>query len=181
MMELKDALNELAIEIHKEILRRLLSSTGINPRTGKNTLSGSKLEASIDVYPVDEDTLAFEIASYYLPVVAGRRAGWKNRPPKGKGIVYGITQWVREKGIKFDGCSETQTVWMVLNALEVKDIEPRPFIGFDPKELSAFAANPDGDYEGANVELILPFLKEYFEGWADDVFKLITEKIDKYF
>lgn len=167
-MELKTALKELAEDVKKEILRRLHSSVGINHRVGRNTLIGSDLEASISVTKGDEDTIVFGIADYYEYVVQGRKAGWKNRPPKPPGIIYGITQWVRKKGIHFRGLTETQTIWTVLEALEVRAIAARPFI-------------QSGQLNGEDPSKILPFLDSYFDAWADDVFKLITDKIDKYF
>lgn len=167
-MELKTALKELAEDVKKEILRRLHSSVGINYRAGRNTLVGSDLEASISVSQSDENTIVFEIADYYEYVVQGRKAGWKNRPPKPPGIIYGITKWVRKKGIHFQGLTETQTIWTVLEALEVRAIAARPFI-------------QSGQLNGEDPSKILPFLDSYFDAWADDVFKLITDKIDKYF
>lgn len=167
-MELKDALQELADRVKKEILRRLHSPIGINRRVGKNTLIGSELEASIDVRQADEDTIVFEIADHYEYVVLGRKAGWKNRPPSGKGIIYGITQWVRNKGIRFNGCTETETIWMVLEALEVRAIAARPFI-------------ESGKLNDEDPSKILPFLDAYFNAWADEVYKLIIDKLNKYF
>lgn len=167
-MELKDALKELADKVKNEILKRLHSSVGVNPRVGRNTLVGSELEQSIDVYASGDDTLVFVIADHYEYVVQGRKAGWKNRPPKPPGIIHGITQWVRSKGIRFNGCSETDVIWYVLESLEVRDIAARPFIN-------------SGQLNDEDPSKILPFLDAFFDEWADDMFKLITEKLDKYF
>ena len=167
-MQLKDAIQELADRIKNEIIRRLHSPIAVNKRVGKNTLIGSDLEKSIDVKPTDEEMLVFQIADHYEYVVQGRKAGWKNRPPKPPGIIYGITQWVKKKGIRFNGMTENETIWTVLEALEVRAIAARPFIN-------------SGQLNDEDPSIILPFLDDYFNAWADDVFKLITEKIDKYF
>lgn len=181
-MELSNALKELADNVKNEILRRLHSPLGINRRVGRNTLVGSHLEASIDVYPTDVDTIVFEIADYYMPIVAGRRAGWKGRPKREgtDGIIKAIERWVRRKGIRFNGCTETQTVWLILESLEVRAIAARPFIGYDPAEYADWARNANSDYKG-DVSLVLPFLDKYFDEWADEVYKLIIDKLDKYF
>jgi hypothetical protein len=181
-MELKNALKELAEAIKKEILRRLHSPLGTNNRVGRNTLVGSNLEASIDVYQTDDDSIAFTIADYYMPIVAGRRAGWKGRPKREgtDGIIKAIERWVQRKGIRFDGCTETQTVWLVLESLEVRAIAARPFIGYDPKEYAEWTKSASSDYVG-DVSLVLPFLDAYFDEWADEVYKLIVNKLDKYF
>ena len=168
MMDLKNALQELADAIKAEIIRRMHSGVGVNNRIGRNTLIGSNLEKSVSVTTSSTDTIVFEIADHYEYVVQGRKAGWKNRPPKPPGIIYGITSWVRNKGIRFANCTETQTVWYVLEALEVRDIEARPFI-------------ESGQLNNEDPSKILTFLDEYWDEWADAVFKLITNKLDKYF
>lgn len=42
-MDLHSALKELADQIKDEIIRRMHSPVGVNPRTGRNTLIGSDL------------------------------------------------------------------------------------------------------------------------------------------
>lgn len=75
-MELKQALQELANKIKAEILKRMSSPVGINPRTGKNTLVNSNLFHSVDVTAKDDENIVFAIADYYEFVVAGwRRTG----------------------------------------------------------------------------------------------------------
>ena len=167
-MLLSDALKELAERVKNEIIRRLHSPLGINKLVGRNTLVGSDLEKSIDVKQVDDETIVFQIADYYEYVVMGRKAGWKNRPPKPPHIIPSITKWVRKKGIRFNGMTETQTIWAVLEALEVRAIAARPFIN-------------SGQLNDEDPSKILGFLDAYFNAWADEVYKLITDKIDKYF
>ena len=167
-MLLSDALKELAERVKEEIIRRLHSPLGINKLVGRNTLIGSDLEKSIDVNQVDDETIVFQIADYYEYVVMGRKAGWKNRPPKPPHIIPSITKWVRKKGIRFNGMTENETIWAVLEALEVRAIAARPFIN-------------SGQLNDEDPSKILVFLDAYFDAWADEVYKLITDKIDKYF
>lgn len=165
-MDLKMALKQLAWQIEREIIKRMSSDVGINERIGKNTLIGSDLYKSVSVDVVSDNELVFAIASHYEYVVKGRKRGWKNHPPKPPGIVYGITQWVRKKGIRFQGMTENGTIWCVLNALEKRDIKARPFINFD---------------EHGDPSVILPFLDDFFSKWADEVFEEIMKEVDKYF
>ena len=48
----------------------------------------------------------------------------------------------------------------------MRGIEPRPFINWDENE---------------DPSVVLPFLDDYFDKWADEVFNKITEELDKYF
>ena len=48
-MDIYAALNELADRIKQEILHRMESPIGINPRVGENTLVDSDLYRSVDV------------------------------------------------------------------------------------------------------------------------------------
>lgn len=165
-MDLKVALKQLAWHIEREIIKRMSSGVGINERVGKNTLIGSNLYKSVSVDVVSDNELVFAIASHYEYVVKGRKRGWKNHPPKPPGIVHGITQWVKEKGISFKGMSQNQTIWAILNALEKRDIKARPFINFD---------------EHGDPSVILPFLDDFFSKWADEVFEEIMKEVDKFF
>lgn len=164
-MDAKAALTELANDIKREILRRMSSDVGINPRTGTNTLVNSSLYHSVDVYPRSENTIIFQIADYYEFVVrgwahTGRYAGTKQQ------FLYNLLLWVRRKHIRFGDLSENQIVYLVYRKINEELIAPRPFINYDPQ----------GD-----LSKILPFLDDYFETWADNIFNKITEELDKYF
>lgn len=166
-MELHNALKELAEEIKNEILARLRSNVGINPRTGTNTLIGSELEKSIDVKQIDNETLVFQIADYYEYVVLGwRKTG--RFPNTAHLFIKNITDWVRRKHIRLGGMTENQIVWYLYKRMliEGREITPRPFINYSPSD---------------DVAEILPFLDDFFSRWADNVFNKITEELDKYF
>lgn len=162
---LREALEQLAKRIKNEVLVRLHSSIGINKKTGKNTLIGSNLEKSIDVKLTGEDELTFQIAGHYIYVVGGRKVGWgQNRTG---GFVEGVKRWIREKGIRFQGCTENQTLFLVLRSIVNKGIAARPFIG--------------NGYYDSDPSKVLPFLDEFFDNWADNIFEKICYELDSFF
>lgn len=165
LMDIRLALKELADAIKEEILRRMASDVGINPRTGTNTLVNSGLYKSVDVYPRSDKTIIFQIADYYEFVVrgwahTGRYSGTKQL------FLYNLLQWVRRKHIRMGDLTENQIVWVVYRKINERLIAPRPFINYDPQE---------------DVSKILPFLDDYFDKWADEIFEKITEEITRYF
>lgn len=158
------ALAQLAEDIKKEIIARM-GKYGYNPRAGRNTLVGSDLEKSVDVKVVSDHELVFEIADYYEFVVRGwRRTG--NYPGTMRKFIDNLTQWVRKNGIQSADRTENQIVWAILKSIFMRGIEPRPFINWDDNE---------------DPSVVLPFLDDYFDKWADEVFNKITEELDKYF
>lgn len=166
-MDLRNALQELAKEIKDEIIRRLHSDVGINPRTGTNTLVGSNLESSIEVKATGDNEIVFKIADYYQYVVTG----WKRTgryPGTAHLFVANVLDWVKRKGVRLGNMSQNQVVWYLYKRMLIdgRQIAARPFIEYDP----------DGD-----ASKILPFLDEFFDNWADKVFKEITKELDKYF
>ena len=168
-MDIRKALQELADEVKKEILRRLHSPIGVNPRVGRNTLIGSELEASIDVTATSDTTIVFEIADYYEYVVSGwRKTG--NFPNTAHLFIRNVTDWVRRKGVRLGNMTETQIVWYLYRRMliEGRNIKARPFI-------------ESGYNNDEDPSKILNFLDEFFDKWADTVFELITQDIDKHF
>ena len=102
---------------------------------------------------------------HYEYVVAGwRRTG--NFPGTLSQFVDNLTDWVRRKGIRFEGKSENQVVWAILKSIWTRGIEARPFLNYD---------------ENGDPSIIIPFLDDYFDNWSDKIFNKITEELDKYF
>lgn len=158
------ALAQLGEDIKKEVLNRI-NKYGYNARAGRNTLVGSNLEKTMDVKVVSDNELVFQIADYYEFIVRGwKRTG--NYPGTMRLFVDNITQWVRKNGLQSEGKTENQIVWAVIKSIFMRGIEPRPFIGWDENE---------------DLSVILPFLDDYFDKWADEVFNQITDELDKYF
>ena len=172
-MDVKKALKELADEIKAEIIERIHSRVGINPRTGENTLAGSSLETSIAVKPTSENALAFEIADYYEYVVNGWRRTHRF-PNTSKLFLKNIMDWIARKNVRskglFGNMSQNQIAYYLYRRMiiEGREIAPRPFIE------SGYNNNED-------PSKILPFLDDFFSNWADKVFELITKDLDKYF
>lgn len=168
-MDIRNALQELADDVKKEIIRRMHSPIGVNPRVGRNTLIGSELEASVNVTAVSETTIVFEIADYYEYVVSGwRKTG--NFPNTAHLFIRNITDWVRRKGVRLGTMTESQIVWYLYKRMliEGRNIKPRPFI-------------ESGYNNDEDPSKILNFLDDFFDTWADKVFELITTDIDKHF
>lgn len=155
----------LADKIKEEVLKRMESERGVNLRTGENTLKNSKLYKSVEVRVVSEDTLAFQIADYYTYVVGGRRPGWGTPPPTG--FVQGVTKWVRERGIRFNGKTENQTIWAIIKSIVKRGIQGRAILG--------------NGYENDDPSYVLPFLDDFFDEWSDKVFEDICKELDNYF
>lgn len=163
-MKAKEALDELAKMVKEEIMLRI-KKYGVNRRVGENTLEGSELQKSIEVVAKSDETIVFQIADHFQYVVLGwRRTG--RYPNTMSQFVLNLTDWVRRKGIRFEGKTENQVVWAILKSIWTRGIEARPFLNYDE----------DGD-----PSIIIPFLDEYFDEWSDKVFDKITEELDKYF
>lgn len=164
-MNIRKALQELADDIKKEILRRMESDKGINTKTGTNTLVGSNLYDSVDVTQTGDDELTFQIADYYTYVVGG----W-TKSGKGKGtwqdFLQNIEKWMTRKNIVGNA---NDIVWAIYHRAKKMHygIDPRPFI--------------NNGYLNNDPAYILPFLNDFFDKWADDIFNEITKEIDKKF
>ena len=143
-MDIQNALRELASDIKQEVLRRMSSE---------------------DTKVVDDNTIVFEIADYYTYVVGGRKPGWGVGPPHG--FVEGVTRWVRQKGIIFNGKTENQTIWACIKSIVKNGIPPRPFIG--------------NGFFNDDPAFVLPFLDEFFDNWADRMFDDICNELDLFF
>lgn len=164
-MDLQKALQELADEIKDEIIRRMHSSIGVNPRAGANTLEGSNLEKSVDVRPKGDNMIVFEIADYWEFISRGwQRTG--NYPNTFSKFVNNVIDWVRRKGIRFGNLTQNQIAWAVVKSIWVRGIRPRPFLIYDD----------DGD-----LSIMLPELDRIMEEWFNNLFNAIVKEIDKYF
>lgn len=164
-MELKTALKQLADDIKSEVLKRMESEKGINTKTGTNTLVGSNLYKSVDTRVEGTDAIVFQIADYYTYVVGG----W-TKSGKGGGtlqeFIDNVDAWMHRKGIQGN---PNRIVWAIYRRAKAMryGIDPRPFLG--------------NGYENPDPAYVLPFLDDFFNKWADDVFDEITKEIDKIF
>lgn len=163
-MDIRKALQELAKDIKDEIMRRVWEE-GTNPKTGTNTLIYSDLIKDMEVRTISDNTILFEIADYYMFVVLG----WRRTGNWGGGLapfINNIISWMRKKNVHSDKLTDNELAWRIVNNIFKGGIMPRPFINYDP----------EGD-----PSVVLPFLDDFFNKWADKVFELITTDIDKHF
>ncbi|MBP5421137.1 MAG: hypothetical protein J6Y78_01715 [Paludibacteraceae bacterium] len=163
-MTVKEALQELAKEIRDEIMRRVWEE-GVNPKTGTNTLIYSDLIKDMEVKPISDNTIVFQIADYYMFVVKG----WRRTGNWGGGIdpfIENIIVWMRKKNVHSDKLTDNELAWRIVKNIFKGGIMARPFINYDP----------NGD-----PSVVLAFLDEFFSRWADKVFQLIMEEVDRYF
>ena len=167
-IQLKQAFQELADAIKKEVLRRMESNVGVNPRVGRNTLVDSDLYKSVDT-KANENTITFLIASHFEYVVKG----WK-RTGHGEGTfqdyLLAIKDWIRRKNIRWGDYTENEMMWILARKMfSVKDpyiIQPRPFINYDK----------DGD-----ISKILPFLDKMIDEWFEHLFEMIISYLTNFF
>ena len=162
LVRLGTMLEELAERIRQAILESMDSDIGINRKIGVNTLRDSQLRESVSVQAISEDTIVFEIAEYYENVVQGRESGLKIDSQ----MIESLRLWIRRKGIHFQGTDENGTLWLVCKSIVEKGIAPRPFIR-------------SGERNNEDPSRILVFLDSYFADWADDVYDMIVNAINK--
>lgn len=163
MIDAKTALSQLALDV-KKILEDRIRRYGVNPKTGTNTLVGSELEKSLQVYPT-EDGLALQVASYWEFVARG----WKrthNYPGTMSLFVRNVDDWVRRKHIRFGNLTQSQIVWAVVISIMKNGLKERPFMVYDD----------DGD-----LSRMIPELDAAVDKWFDILWNVIIEEIDKLF
>lgn len=162
-MDIRVAFQELALAV-KRLVNDRIRRYGINPKTGTNTLIGSELEKSIDVYP-EEDGITLQIADYWQYVARG----WKktgNYPGTMNQFVRNVDDWVRRKGITFGGMKQSSIVFIIIRNIIENGLKARPFMVY----------NDSGD-----LTEMIPELNAYMDKWFDTLFDAIMEDIDNYF
>ena len=125
-----EAFIELAEKV-EEILTDRIKKYGINPKTGSNTLQGSNLEKSIDVYPL-ENGIALQIADYWEFVARG----WKrthNYPNTMAAFIKNVDDWVKRKNIRFGNMSQSSIVYLITRNIINNGLRARPFMIYDDK------------------------------------------------
>ena len=164
-MDIQAALQELADRIKQEILHRMESNIGVNPRTGTNTLVDSDLYDSVDVSVHGDDTLVFSILQHWEFV----SLGWMHTgrfPNTMDKFIENIIDWIRRKHIHSYDKTENQLAWAIVKNILRHGIMARPFIIYDTEE------RPD---------VILPFLDAFMNRFMDDIFQEICGEIDTRF
>ncbi len=165
MTDVKALLKGLAEDIKAEVLRRMSSSIGINPRTGTNTLVGSDLYNSVNTTVDGDNTIVFSILQHWEYVALG----WKHtgRFPGTKHLfLQNLSDWIDRKNVHLGNMTHTQMVYVIYRKINMEGIKARPFLTYDPHE---------------DPSVIMPFLNDFFDSFADKVFDEITKEIDKKF
>ncbi len=150
---------ELSEEVKKIVLERI-DIYGTNPKTGTNTLKGSRLEQSLDVYPI-ENGIALEIYDYWQFVARGwERTGTMSR------FIKNIDSWVKRKNIHLGDLTQSQMVFVITNNILRNGLRERPFMIY----------NNEGD-----LEKMIPELSGIIDKWFDKLFNEIMTDVDKFF
>lgn len=163
-MKAREALQELADKVKKVILDRLRGPIGYNAGAEKNTLIGSNLEKSIDLYVRGEDEIVFTIADYFSYVFGVRHKGLK---PRNQNVKKAIRDWVRNKHVTIGNMTETQIVWYVLWKLKNVDTVARPVLGKD---------GVDYKYE-KDASQVITYLDDIVDAWMDDLYNDLINSI----
>lgn len=162
-MSVEEALRELATAV-KRIVNYRIKKYGINPKTGSNTLEGSNLQQSLEVYPI-ENGIELQIAQQWEYVALGwHRTG--RFPGTMSQFVKNIDDWVRRKGIRIGNLKQSQIVWCIIKSIWMRGIEPRPFMIYD---------------EEGDLTNMLPEVDAYIDTWFNHLFEAIMEETNKYF
>lgn len=162
-MTIQEALRQLADGI-KAILHERIRQYGVNDRTGTNTLEGSELERSIRIEPTENGVILY-INDYWQFVARGwKRTG--NYPNTFPQMIENLTDWVRRKGITFEGMSQNSVVWAIANSIFERGIRPRPFMVWS---------------ESGDLAEMIPELDKIVDEWMDVFFNTIMEKINLHF
>lgn len=152
LANIKVALDEFGENVLK-LMRASIEKNGVNKKTGTNTLVDSNLFKEMNISHDEWGLYSFMINDYSYYVEQGRLS--KEKKPKQKlPPISAIAEWASRKNITNDN----KVVWAIAQAIVRDGIPPRPFIqeGFDA-------------------------LDEYWEGWSDRIFNILTENLDEFF
>lgn len=162
-MSVEEALRELATAV-KRIVNYRIKKYGINPKTGSNTLEGSNLQQSLEVYPI-ENGIELQIAQYWEYVALGwHRTG--RFPGTMSQFVKNIDDWVRRKGIRLGNMTQAQMVYIIIRNIMKLGLRERPFMIYDQ----------EGD-----LSKMIPELDDYMDKWFDTLFEAIIKDLNDYF
>jgi hypothetical protein len=164
---LKDNIHQAFIELTEkveQILTERIQKYGVNPKTGSNTIQGSNLERSIDVYPL-EDGIALKIADYWEFVARGwEKTG--NYPNTMSAFIKNVDDWVKRKNIRFGNMTQSSIVFLITRNIINNGLRARKFMIYDD----------EGD-----LTKMIPELKTYLDEWFDKLFNAIMTDVNDYF
>lgn len=143
--------SQIAKEIKVIAMLVMDSDVGINKKVNINTLTDSRLRASVQSELVSSGDIVVNLlmANWIIYVEHGRRRGAKMPPPEP------IAEWCKRRGLP----SDNNTVWKICRAISEDGIAPRPVMA------KAFEIMD----------------REFDERWSDRIFEEITKELDKLF
>lgn len=136
-----------------ELVRMVMESNNlINTKVGRNTIApDSDIYKSLQVKATNDGDLVFDI------MLNDYLTFIESGRRKGAKFppVEPIVKWARKRGIPTDN----STIFLIRRAISRDGIRPRPFMQFVLEEIDT----------------------SWDDGWANKIFKIITEELDKYF
>lgn len=146
----------LVMSISKDIMklvRMVMESNNlINTKVGRNTIApDSDIYKSLQVKATNDGDLVFDI------MLNDYLTFIESGRRKGAKFppVEPIVKWARKRGIPTDN----STIFLIRRAISRDGIRPRPFMQFVLEEIDT----------------------SWDDGWANKIFKIITEELDKFF
>jgi len=135
-----------------EIVRAVMSSDlGVNRKVGRNTLTDSDIFNNLKVTATNDGDLVFD----YLLNGYIKYIESGRRAGAKMPPVEPIEEWAKKHGIPTDN----NTIWAIRRAIAKDGISPRPLM----------------DYVFIEID------KQWNKQWADEIFNVIMEEIDKFF
>lgn len=153
------ALMKLAQQIKDEIRARMKAYG----------LGDSNLYKTMDVKVMDSESIAIEMADYYIHVIRGRNKVVDKWIPKRNGgtskLFNALLEWVRTKNIRLAGQDENRSAWIAYRSVLEHGIKARPFL---------YGKDED-------IDSLMPFLDSFFDKWAEEVFEIILTNLNNWF
>ena len=135
-----------------KIVRMVMdSNVGINSKVGVNTLSNSSIYNDLSVMATNDGDLVFDLMLNDYLTFIESGRRKGAKMP----LVEPIIRWCRQKGIPTDN----STIYLIRRAISRDGIKARPFM----------------------VHVFEEIDREWKDSWADEIFNLIMEEIDKFF
>lgn len=180
-INLKKELQILCDEV-KQIIKDRINQYGANPRAkGKNTLMGSKLETELEVNPT-ENGLALVIANYWYFIARGwMRTHNSQYAGTYHLLIKNLIRWATDKNITIGNMNKNQVAYYVAWKMihDERPIPPREFLVPDLENESEKNYKLNDPIGNGRLMVMIPELEEAIDKWADNIWKQITEELDK--
>ena len=150
-MEISKIVMEFSKDIMALVRMVMESNVGINSKVGVNTLVNSQIYKTLSVKATNDGDLIFDIILNDYLVFI------ENGRRKGAKMppVEPIVRWARSKGIPTDN----STIYLIRRAISRDGVKARPIMQHVFEEIDRI----------------------WGDEWADEIFNVIMEEIDKFF